>query len=371
MKRFFKSAISSGALVLAFVLATGLSAHASSNTSINKKPTDMKSRISVMTFNVENFFDTVDDADRDDETFLPLAYKKAHPEVMAKCDQMSNDYFKQECRDTDWSEQVFETKMTRIAEVVRNVNAGRGPDILSVVEVENINALTQLNERKLKDLGYQTVVLIEGPDTRGIDPGLLSRFPQWDKAQLHIVPYVNDKGQPDKQGARSRGILEVRLLLPDGTKVAYFVGHFPSQSNPSYLRKQAIAELNRLKANLPKDVVAIAGGDFNITAEEDLTTGYISKDLANNWLVSNIVGCKDCKGTEVYKRTWSFLDILAFSPLLDESRGTSAWALDTASITVPAPVRDHVNKFGEPQRFEPPSLGVSDHWPVYAELYKR
>lgn len=324
-----------------------------------------------MTFNVENLFDTVDDVDRDDETFLPLAYKKAHPEVMSKCDQNSNDYYIQQCRETDWSEEVFETKISRVADAIRNVNAGRGPDILAVVEVENINALSLLNERKLKDLGYKTVVLIEGPDTRGIDPGLLSRFPEWDKAKLHIIPYVNEQGQPDKAGAKSRGILEVRLLLPDGTKTAVFVGHFPSQSNPTQLRKQAVLELNRLKAQLPKDVVAIAGGDFNITHEEDLTNGYISKILANDWLVSHIVGCKGCKGTEVYKRTWSFLDLLAFSPMLDESRGTSAWALDTASIEIPKPTKDHVNRFGEPERFEPPATGVSDHWPVYAEIYKR
>lgn len=373
MNRFLTSAI----LVLASGLSISLSASASGsfNTDTAKQPaeksTDMKSRISVMTFNVENLFDTVDDVDRDDETFLPLAYKKANPAVMAKCDQNSNDFYIQECRETDWNENVFETKISRVAEVIRSVNGGRGPDILPVVEVENINALTLLNERKLKDLGYKTVVLIEGPDTRGIDTGLLSRFPEWDKAQLHIVPYVDQHGNPDKKGAKSRGILEVRLLLPDGTKTAVFVGHFPSQSNPTELRKQAILELNRLKAQLPKDVVAIAGGDFNITAEEDLTHKYISKDLASQWMVSHLVGCKGCKGTEVYKRTWSFLDVLAFSPLLDESQGTSAWALDTSSITVPAPTKNHVNRFGEPQRFEAPSTGVSDHWPVYAEIYKR
>lgn len=366
MKRFFTNAVLGLVLGLSVNVTSAGAAQASAPSA-----TDMKTRISIMSFNVENLFDTVDDADRDDETFLPLAYKKANPKVMAKCEQASNDYFKQECRETDWSEQVFETKISHVAEVIRSVNAGRGPDILGVVEVENINALNLLNERKLKDLGYKTVVLIEGPDTRGIDPGVISRFPQWDKAQLHIVPYVDDRGRPDKAGARSRGILEVRLLLPDGTKIAYFSGHFPSQSNPTALRKQAVAELNRIKSKLPKDVVAIAGGDFNITHDEDAQYGYISKDLAANWMVSHLVGCKTCKGTEVYKRTWSFLDLLAFDPSLNDSNGKAAWALDASTIAVPHAAAVHVNKYGEPERFSPPSTGVSDHWPVYAEIYKR
>lgn len=324
-----------------------------------------QSRVSVMQFNVENMFDTVDDANRDDETFLPLAYKKSHPAVMAKCDALA-DAFKKECRETDWNDQVFETKISRVASVIRSVNGGRGPDIQVLVEVENINALTQLRDKKLADLGYKTMVLIEGPDTRGIDPAVLSRFPMWDQPQLHIIPFKDAKGQPDKVGARSRGILEVRLLLPDGQKVAVFACHFPSMSNPSYLRQQAVAELNRLKAALPKDVLAIAAGDFNVSHDEDQQRGYISKDLASQWAVSFLIGCKTCKGTEVYHREWSFLDNLSFSPSMND--GTAAWQLDPQSVDVPHTVKEHVNQFGEPARFLPPSEGISDHWPLYAEI---
>ncbi len=328
-----------------------------------------ETRVSVMQFNVENLFDTVDDANRDDETFLPLAYKKAHREVMAKCDQQSNDRFKQECRETDWNDQVFETKITRVADVIRSVNKGRGPDIQMLVEVENINALTLLRDRKLADLGYKTMELIEGPDTRGIDNAVLSRFPMWDKSQLHVIPFKDKNGNPDKTGSRSRGILEVRLLLPDGQKVAVFVGHFPSMSNPTYLRKQAVAELNRLKSTLPAGVLAIAGGDFNVSAEEDHQQGYISRDLAGEWAVSHLIGCKDCRGTEVFKGEWSFLDNVSFSPSMNN--GQAAWQIDIPSISVPHTVKEHVTRNEEPARFLPPSEGVSDHWPLYVEIVKK
>lgn len=361
----FRSVLSFGAFISGLTLVT-----ASSFAQTASKSPASALRVSIMTFNAENLFDTVHDADRDDETNLPLAYKKSHPEVMAKCAAMTNDFYRTECETLDWSEPVFDTKISRVASVIRSVNNGRGPDIQVLVEIENMNALRQLRDRKLSDLGYQTMELIEGPDTRGIDPAVLSRFPQWDKAQMHIIPYKDPQGKPDRVGAKSRGILEVRLLLPDGQKVAVFAAHFPSMSNPTYLRKQAVLELNRLKAALPKGVLAIAAGDFNVSREEDQQQGYISKILAGDWLVSHLVGCKTCKGTEVYKREWSFLDNVSFSPEMADG-GTAAWALDISSIQVPHSVSEHVNKFGEPNRFEPPSTGISDHWPIYTEIYKR
>jgi endonuclease/exonuclease/phosphatase family metal-dependent hydrolase len=328
-----------------------------------------ETRVSVMQFNAENLFDTVDDANRDDETYLPLAYKKAHRDVLAKCDKQSNENFKRDCREYDWSESVFETKISRVASVIRSVNNGRGPDIQVLVEIENINALRLLRDRKLADLGYKTMELIEGPDTRGIDNAVLSRFPMWDKTQLHIIPFKDKNGNPDKTGSRSRGILEVRLLLPDGQKVAVFACHFPSMSNPTYLRKQAVAELNRLKSQLPAGVLAIAAGDFNISAEEDSQAHYITRDLADQWAVSHLIGCRNCRGTEVYHGEWSFLDVVSFSPEMNNKK--SPWQIDVASIEVPHTVKEHVLPNGEPARFLPPNEGISDHWPLYVEIVKK
>ena len=359
-------------LAVVTVLSFGFLTSSSSKGLAVQSASPLKSpcRVSIMTFNAENLFDTVDDADRDDETFLPLAYKKSHPEVLKKCEAQTTQFYKDACLNTDWSDAVFETKISRVSAVIHSVNNGRGPDIQVLAEIENINALRQLRDRKLADLGYQTMELIEGPDTRGIDPAVLSRFPQWDKAQLHIVPYKDPQGQPDAKGSKSRGILEVRLLLPDGQKIAVFAAHFPSMSNPSYLRKQAVEYLNQLKANLPKDVLAIAAGDFNVSHEEDQQQGFISKTLASEWLVSHLVGCKTCQGTEVFKSQWSFLDNVSFSREMSD-QGSAPWALDVASAMVPHTVKEHVNEFGEPARFEPPASGVSDHWPLYTEIYKR
>ena len=42
-------------------------------------------RVSLMTYNVENLFDTVHDEGKDDYAYLPLSVKQAHPEYLATC----------------------------------------------------------------------------------------------------------------------------------------------------------------------------------------------------------------------------------------------------------------------------------------------
>jgi endonuclease/exonuclease/phosphatase family metal-dependent hydrolase len=330
-------------------------------------------RLSIMTYNVENLFDTRHDEGKNDHTFLPLALKKSTPEFMSACQKNDSDYRRKECLDTDWSEAVLNKKLDRVADVLKQVGSTRcGPDIQILIEVENKNALELLRSTRLIDCGYQTAILLEGPDNRGIDPAILSRLPQWGEPILHLIPYKGESPEEDKRAKTSRGILEARLLLPDGQKLAVFAVHFPSQGNPTYLRKQAVEHLNKIKGELPADVLAIAGGDFNIIREEDQTHGYYRETLASQWLVSHLIGCKECEGTHYHhpKREWSFLDALLFSKAMKVGSGGS-WIVDPDSIRTPNESQYQLNKFGNPARFEESSsVGVSDHYPVYAELYK-
>lgn len=322
--------------------------------------------ISIMTFNVENLFDTEHDEGKNDVTFLPLALKQSNPKLMAMCDEMTTEYYKKECRESDWNEQIFETKISRVAQVVRQISGGMGPDILLLAEIENKNALDLLRDRKLQDVGYETY-LLEGDDERGIDVALMTRLKKWDEPILHKIPFQGKDKKETEAARKTRGILEVRLQTEDGTKLSVFVVHMPSQSNPVWRRQQAVEFLNQLKSQLPADVLAIAGGDFNIGKAEDQQTGLVSKTLASQWLVSHIEGCKGCLGTEVYKKEWSFLDMLLFSPSMKSGRGTAKWVLDAASIRIPKDVREQTNQFGEPNRFSPEG-GVSDHFPMFAKI---
>ena len=86
--------------------------------------------ITLMSWNVENLFDTVDDpANPFDDTFLPKAVKDARPGHAAHCRQFNPiPAFARECRDIDWTDDKLRRKLQAIAEVIRAVRPQ--PDVI-------------------------------------------------------------------------------------------------------------------------------------------------------------------------------------------------------------------------------------------------
>lgn len=330
-------------------------------------------RVSLMTYNVENLFDTAHDNGKKDFAYLPLSVKRAHPEYLATCAAIQVAAWRKECEENDWTDALLHEKLNRLSAVIKQINQGRGPDILLLDEVENRNVIEQLNGH-LEQSDYQTRVLIEGWDERGIDTAVLSRLPQWDSPRLHPVPYQAQEGSDPAQVTRTRGILEVRLLLPDGQKAAIFAVHLPSGGAPGYLRQQAVNYLAELKRQLPGDVLPIVGGDFNINAGEEQQHGYIARDLASNWAVSQLIGCADCKGSYYYhtKREWSFFDMFLFPAQMIQPSGFNGWKVDPSSIRLAHDSAYQTNQWGSPARFNSGrnAEGVSDHWPLYSEIFR-
>jgi endonuclease/exonuclease/phosphatase family metal-dependent hydrolase len=219
---------------------------------------------SLMTYNAENLFDTKHDAGKNDWTYLPLSVKKNSREAMASCHAMSNRYYREACFNLDWNSAVLNQKIQNIARVIKSYDNHRGPDIVVLQEVENLNVLNMLNRIGLKDEGYRTVVLLEGPDRRGIDVGILSRFPLVGRAMLH----------PVKLGDReTRAILEAKFKV-HGHMVTVFGNHWPSQHNSDEDRLKAAKVLHDAARNVYGSIV-IAAGDFN-TADDDNPHGIES-----------------------------------------------------------------------------------------------
>lgn len=318
-----------------------------------------------MNFNVENLFDNMDDADREDHTYFPLAKKKT-PEHQALCAKLEKPFHREECLTLDWSDDVLQVKLQNIAQIILGVE-GHGPDILVLQEVENDRILGRLNKDFLSKAGYQTQVLLEGPDERGIDIAVLSRFPQAGKPVLHKIPYAAKNDSDKKWMAKSRGILEVKLQLPNKETLTVFGVHFPSQANPRYWREQAVTALSQLIQEQAAQGPVVASGDFNITRVEEQETRFFGEKFSSVSMVSHLVGCKTCEGTHNYRRDWSFLDVMLFSKNLGPD-GNSGYELKTDSITVIR--KDPLHLWGDyPKRFKPEKKeGVSDHFPLYARL---
>ena len=320
-----------------------------------------ESAVTFMTFNVENLFDTRDDKGKDDSTYQPLATKTTAAHKKG-CAGIKVDRWRDQCLNWDWSKDVVDYKLGVLAEAIKQVKNGKGPDVLVLQEVENLNILKQLNER---GLNYPTVVLIEGADKRGIDVAVMSRLKQHKKAQLHAIPF---KGFPKKRVQDTRGILQVDLKLPDNEILSVFGVHFPAPFHPKEMRVQAFKELNRLVSALPKGRLSMAAGDFNVPKRED-QDDFVSTLTGKHWVVGHKVACAGCPGSSYYppKDSWSFLDMILWSK--NFSTKTSKWEVVAESFRIANNHKEQRSKTGAPKRFEISGPeGVSDHWPLAVDL---
>ncbi|MBY0315613.1 MAG: endonuclease/exonuclease/phosphatase family protein [Bdellovibrionales bacterium] len=328
--------------------------------------------ITVMTYNVENLFDTQHDEGKNDETYLPLVVKGE--KVKARCRLSNNAEFRAtECMTKDWNDKVVAKKMRRLSDVLRQVKGGKGPDILLVQEVENRRVLEQFRTEHLSDLGYQPAILVEGPDERGIDVGLLTKLPVVDPVNYHDLKFTPTAELPAEKISATRGILEVTVRLPDETLMTVLVVHLPSQGSPTESRRQSLAKINKIKESLPKDRLVVVGGDFNISSSEENSQKLLTTQMMDKWGVSHFIGCNNCPGTYFYPREqqWSFFDVFLLSPNLLEE-GAGPWKVITQSIRIENNSVYQSNKFGSPARFdERKKDGVSDHWPIAFEIIKR
>lgn len=328
----------------------------------------LEGEVSIMTFNVENLFDTLHDKNREDFAYLPLSMKN-QPEIQAGCNTQKG-YYKRECLEMDWNEKSLNLKLKNIAEVILSVDQGMGPDVLLLVEVENENVLKMLNTGHLQKAGYKTVVLIEGPDERGIDVAVLSRLPVVGNPLLHKIPYKGQTPEDQKWMNRSRGVLEVALQTPSGEKLTTFVTHFPSQRNPRYWREQSVMFMKEKLKSLENEMY-VFGGDLNISQDEEEETGFFEKHLGEVGLVAHQLGCQHCDGTYDYRNTWSFLDALVFSKSMSE-KGTAAYQFLPKSVDVVKLTSNHIYKGRSPKRFDDKTgEGASDHFPLYARIKLR
>jgi hypothetical protein len=297
-------------------------------------------QVTIGAYNLENLFDTEHDEGKDDYARLPKAWKNAHPDIMRRsCEAMSNPYYKKECYDLDWSESVLNHKIENMGRAIRSLNGGKGPDILVVEEVENIKVLTRLRDQALQGMGYDHVLLIEGPDSRGIDVGMLSKLPVED-AQLHIVdlnspvpnpmvismeesmnPLWTEAGQfmiqQTQSGHATRGILEATFRV--GNKYLTVLGnHWPSQAGPTEQRARAAWTLYQAASKAyDRKRTVVALGDFN-TIDSDNPNPF-EQYLKNPRNPLQFVDARDefirrygadhlSPGTHNYKGEWSFLD---------------------------------------------------------------
>ena len=319
--------------------------------------------VTVMSFNVQNLFDNVDDPGKDDKAYLPLAAKQNDAHIAA-CNEIEVDRWRDECLYLDWSDEALDLKLQLLADTIRQVGDGVGAEVIALQEVENVNVLERLRSEYLEDLGYLEPVLVEGTDARGIDVAFLSKLPLATEPVLHPLSVPDF---PERQGD-TRGVLQADFRLPGGGILTGFSVHFPAPFHPTGMRETAYRHLNVLRSALPDGHHVFAAGDFNTTSTEDAREGLLDAFARPHWTVAHDIGCADCKGTYFYGRdgTWSYLDMILFSPARS---GKTTAMIRADSVAIANGLADQVTPDGTPQRHRSGArTGVSDHWPMIATI---
>lgn len=128
---------------------------------------------SVAFYNLENLFDTIHDAGKNDYEYLPDAPKR-------------------------WNTEKYVSKLKNLSKVISELSRDKvpeGPAVIGVAEAENRRVLDDLvGQPALASTGYR-VVHYEGPDKRGIDCALLYDPKQFTVSSSKLVlsqPFEGD-----------------------------------------------------------------------------------------------------------------------------------------------------------------------------------
>jgi len=322
-------------------------------TSCSSVKNTLRHEYTVMSYNVENLYDTVNDPKIPDEEFLPSSEKK-------------------------WNVEKYRKKLNDISKVISEVNQQELPEIIGLAEVENQQVLVDLvNTENLK--GKYGIVHEESPDYRGIDVALIYRKDAFREIAHEVLP-VNF---PDDPAFKTRDILHVTGEIRN-TAIHIFVNHWPSRiggdgkTEPKRILAASVLKkkVDEILASDTKARIIIMGDMNDEPANKSLNETLGAKEPGTGATLVNLMFPDDKagKGTYFYSGNWNMLDNLVVSESVWKGKGfrveegkgnifSSDWMIFRNKNGDKTPNRSYVgNKYVG---------GVSDHFPVYFKMIVR
>ncbi len=311
----------------------------------------------VMSYNVENFFDTEDNPELSDDEFLPDGNRR-------------------------WNMKRYLHKMYQTSRVIAAAGEWYTPALVALCEVENDTVVTHLlNRSPLKHQHYRHV-MTHGNDSRGINSALLYQRDMF--AYIghteHNVSFTNNRHK------KTRNILHAWGRVITGDTLDVFVCHFPSryggekESEP--YRRDANRVLRRLCDSLflvrqtPQIIIM---GDFNATAESEGIADVLAALKMDGTMdarqLYNLPATTEgsIKGTHKFQGEWSMIDHIIVSGNLLSPTSAMRFRDGSCRVFSPAFILTRDKVYGElrPLRFYHGFKyegGFSDHLPVLADF---
>lgn len=317
-----------------------------------------KLNMKIMCYNVENFFDCVDDSLKDDSEYLPGGMR-------------------------GWNYTKYKKKQANISKVVASIGGWDAPAVVGLCEIESDKCLFDLTHYSgLKNLGYK-YLHHESPDPRGIDVALLYQ-PMLFKP-IHDEPVrINFPFAPQ---SKTRDILFAAGIIPSGDTLNIFVCHFPSRLGgelESEEKRIFVVSVLRQKTdsifarnNTAKIIIM---GDFN-----DFPINKSIFDVLNAKPVSDTISTKKLynlvyklhisgKGSNKHEGEWGALDQMIVSGSLLNTDNSIYTSESFAHFFDAEFLLENDKTFLGKQPFRTYAGmkyqdGYSDHLPVYADFW--
>lgn len=305
----------------------------------------------IASYNVENLFDTIDDAGTKDEEFTPAGYKH-------------------------WTKERYEKKIEHLSWVISNISDDELPAVVGLCEVEHQSVVRDLADSKLLKNGKYKIVHREGPDTRGIDVALMYRPDLFYVVDFEEIPVII----PSSPNSKLRNILHVTGNFADGETFHFFVNHWKSRRDgleDTEYKRVATAKILRNACDKifseNKNANIVIMGDFNdVPKSKSINKVLKATNNTENPTFDefyNLLYNKSLKGEGTNSRNyrWYMLDNLIVSQNL--RKGKKYYAEEgqifksdkilyynaKANFRVPNKTYGGKNYYG----------GYSDHLPVY------
>lgn len=286
---------------------------------------------SVMTYNVENLFDTIHDAEKRDMEFLPEGERR-------------------------WGGARLRKKLKDICKVIAGADSVEACPVIGLCEVENDNVMTQLTEHTpLKVQGYK-YVMTHSADPRGIDVALLYK-----PERFRLIRHESIRMQTS---VPTRDVLYICGMMDYKDTLDIFLLHLPSKlgkevaaRNRKIVTMETLVHADSVFRKRQKATVIIMG-DFNDELREEKMEPYRRygfRDLTE--------GLKP--GSYKYKGEWSFIDHIMLR---------TSYAVEAKASVVMLPFmmeKDKEDGSKMPRRMYIGPIyhgGVSDHLPVIVRL---
>jgi len=315
-------------------------------------------RIRIVSYNVENLYDTIDDPNTDDDDFTPNGRNQ-------------------------WDETRYQEKLEHTAKAICAAGQGEDPVLVGLCEVENATVLHDLLTRtKMENCGY-SYLHKDSPDHRGIDVALL-----YQPNQIKILSKDFLHVQLDGDG-NTRDILYAQCQLKNGTCLHLLVNHWPSMRGgraESENKRDAAAEVARHKIDeirkTDPQALIVLMGDFNSYPTQNCIVHSLG--VSNNTDKPQTDGLYNLMyryadnnglGTHKFEGKWGVLDQLIVSgPLLNQKSKTFTTPSSAHICHFPFLIEKDRDGNDTPKSTFKGTFyrdGYSDHLPVMLDLYLR